>query len=260
MNAETIADCMKLSFADTPFPAVVRQLVGAGVHAYTADLIALRNTYYGADRESVDEPLPLDPSPPIAGAFDATRRGGGRARCPARRDRLCRVPARDHAGRLRQLPRLHRRPQGDLFRPRRRFPHRAFPAGAGKLTRLTPASGGAARTIAPGRARIQRSTVALTAVMSASTSACASPVFGTVERRLADQAEMRAVRCARRAPARRRSRSAARAAPAPARSSRRGRRTARRCRHSSSGRPACRDARPLRAPRTGAPRAERPSG
>lgn len=70
MNSETIADCMKLSFADTPFPGVVRRLADAGVHAYTADLIALRNTYYGDDRESVDEPVPLQPSPAVAGIFD----------------------------------------------------------------------------------------------------------------------------------------------------------------------------------------------
>ena len=69
MNSETIIACMKLSFADTPFPAVVQKLAGAGVHAYTADLITLRSTYYGAGRESFDEPMPLEPGP-IAGRFD----------------------------------------------------------------------------------------------------------------------------------------------------------------------------------------------
>ena len=50
MNTATLAECMKLSFADMPFPAVVQKLAGAGVRAYTADLIALRKTYYGEGR------------------------------------------------------------------------------------------------------------------------------------------------------------------------------------------------------------------
>ena len=70
MNTETIVDCMKASFADTPFPVVVQRLAGAGVTAYTADLIALRNTYYDAGGESVDEPMPLTDSPSIAAGFD----------------------------------------------------------------------------------------------------------------------------------------------------------------------------------------------
>jgi uncharacterized protein YbcV (DUF1398 family) len=61
---------MKLSFANTPFPVVVRELSSAGVHAYTADLVALRKTFYGADSESFDEPLPLAQAPAVAQAFD----------------------------------------------------------------------------------------------------------------------------------------------------------------------------------------------
>lgn len=71
MNTDIITECMKLSFADTPFPAVVKKLAGAGVHSYTADLVQLRNTYYGAGRETQDEPLPLTESPEIADTFDA---------------------------------------------------------------------------------------------------------------------------------------------------------------------------------------------
>jgi uncharacterized protein YbcV (DUF1398 family) len=71
MNTETIAECMRLSFADTPFPAVVGKLAGAGVHAYTADLIALRNTYYDGNAASFDEALPLMSSPAIAPKFDS---------------------------------------------------------------------------------------------------------------------------------------------------------------------------------------------
>ncbi len=72
MNTEGINACVKLSFADTPFPTVVQKLVELGVHAYTADLIARRKTFYGADRESYDESMPLDTSP-IAVRFDGER-------------------------------------------------------------------------------------------------------------------------------------------------------------------------------------------
>src|SRR5262249_47851030 len=73
MNTDIIAECMNLSFADTPFPQVVKNLVGAGVRAYNADLTKLRSTYYGADGGSYDETLPLSAAPPIAGAFDKDR-------------------------------------------------------------------------------------------------------------------------------------------------------------------------------------------
>ena len=71
MNTATIAECMILSFADTPFPQVVQRLVGAGVKSYNADLIKLRNTYYDAGSEAFDEPLPLKDGPAIASAFDS---------------------------------------------------------------------------------------------------------------------------------------------------------------------------------------------
>lgn len=70
MNTETIAECMKASFADTPFPVVVQKLAGAGVTGYNADLIALRKTYYNGGAESIDEPMPLTQAPAIAAAFD----------------------------------------------------------------------------------------------------------------------------------------------------------------------------------------------
>lgn len=70
MNTATIAECMTLSFADTPFPQVVHRLAGAGVNAYTADLIKLRNTYYDAGGAAFDEPLPLKDGPAIASVFD----------------------------------------------------------------------------------------------------------------------------------------------------------------------------------------------
>jgi uncharacterized protein YbcV (DUF1398 family) len=71
MNTETVVECLKLSFADTPFPVVVGKLAGAGVHAYTADLIALRSTYYGLGTERMDEAVPLADSPAIPDAFDS---------------------------------------------------------------------------------------------------------------------------------------------------------------------------------------------
>ena len=37
MNTDIIAECMSLSFANTPFPEIVRKLADAGVSSYTAD-------------------------------------------------------------------------------------------------------------------------------------------------------------------------------------------------------------------------------
>jgi uncharacterized protein YbcV (DUF1398 family) len=70
MNTQTIADCMKASFADTPFPVVVRTLAGAGVHGYRADLLKLRNTYYDDASGAFDETLPLSDAPAIGAHFD----------------------------------------------------------------------------------------------------------------------------------------------------------------------------------------------
>jgi uncharacterized protein YbcV (DUF1398 family) len=70
MNTDTIVECMKLSFADTPFPQVLQRLVGAGVTSYNADLVKLRNTYYGSGGDAYDEALPLREGPAIAPAFD----------------------------------------------------------------------------------------------------------------------------------------------------------------------------------------------
>jgi uncharacterized protein YbcV (DUF1398 family) len=70
MNTQTIAECMKLSFADTPFSKIIPQLAGAGVASYTADLVKLRNTYYGDGAEAFDEALPLREGAAIAPAFD----------------------------------------------------------------------------------------------------------------------------------------------------------------------------------------------
>lgn len=70
MNVQTISECMKLSFTDAPFPAVVAKLAGAGVAAYAADLIALRKTYYDTGTETLDKAMPLVDGPAIARTFD----------------------------------------------------------------------------------------------------------------------------------------------------------------------------------------------
>jgi uncharacterized protein YbcV (DUF1398 family) len=75
MNTETIEQCMKQSFADTPFSKIIPQLAGAGVTSYTADLVKLRNTYYDAGSSAFDEALPLNGGPVIAPSFDATTVG-----------------------------------------------------------------------------------------------------------------------------------------------------------------------------------------
>lgn len=70
MNTEIINECLRASFADTPFPVVVQTLARAGVTGYNSDLIKLRKTYYGSGAESVDETLPLMDIPTIAAQFD----------------------------------------------------------------------------------------------------------------------------------------------------------------------------------------------
>ncbi len=70
MNTDTIAECMKLSFASTPFPQVVQKLAGAGVRSYDADLVRLRKTYYDEANATAEEAMPLKPSPAIATGFD----------------------------------------------------------------------------------------------------------------------------------------------------------------------------------------------
>jgi uncharacterized protein YbcV (DUF1398 family) len=71
MNTEVIAECMKQSFADTPFSKIIPKLADAGVTSYTADLVKLRNTYYDAGGEGFDEALPLKDGPAIAVSFDS---------------------------------------------------------------------------------------------------------------------------------------------------------------------------------------------
>jgi uncharacterized protein YbcV (DUF1398 family) len=69
MDHTVIGECMRLSFADTPFPQIVSRLGAAGVRAYRADLIRLENSYYGEGDEAYDHVLPLPDRPTIAGEF-----------------------------------------------------------------------------------------------------------------------------------------------------------------------------------------------
>lgn len=73
MDTRTLEACMAASFADTPFPVVVRRLAAAGVTSYAADLVTLRKTYYDAGKQSHDERVPLTDAPDIAPAFDSDR-------------------------------------------------------------------------------------------------------------------------------------------------------------------------------------------
>ena len=71
MNTDAIAACMRASLADTPFPEIVARLAGAGVRAYSADLVTLRTSYYDGETEAADESIPLENAPAIADAFDS---------------------------------------------------------------------------------------------------------------------------------------------------------------------------------------------
>jgi uncharacterized protein YbcV (DUF1398 family) len=73
MDTQVLEQCMVASFANTPFPAVVARLAENGVTSYTADLMALRKTYYNSGSRSHDEAMPLADPPAIASAFDSER-------------------------------------------------------------------------------------------------------------------------------------------------------------------------------------------
>jgi uncharacterized protein YbcV (DUF1398 family) len=84
MDTKTITECMRLSFADTPFPQVVGKLAAAGVRSYRADLIRLAKAYYGRDSETHDCTMPLQDVPTVpvrfqeaevSGAVHAIQRG-----------------------------------------------------------------------------------------------------------------------------------------------------------------------------------------
>ena len=117
---------MKASFADTPFPQVVQRLVGADVTSYTADLVKLRNTYYGAAAEAYDEALPLRDGPAIAPKFNSTT-VAATVKSIQRGEIGYAEFLRRIMGAGCSLRGIHLGPQGDVFRPRWRVLHRAVP-------------------------------------------------------------------------------------------------------------------------------------
>jgi uncharacterized protein YbcV (DUF1398 family) len=69
MDKQIIDECMRESFADKPFAQVVMRLAGAGVRAYRADLIKLRNTYYDDGRDAHDHATPYREPPEVSARF-----------------------------------------------------------------------------------------------------------------------------------------------------------------------------------------------
>jgi uncharacterized protein YbcV (DUF1398 family) len=69
MDRTEIGECTKMSFADVPFPEVIKRLGGAGVRSYRADLVRRHTLYYGGDGETYDSPLPLTEAAPVGDDF-----------------------------------------------------------------------------------------------------------------------------------------------------------------------------------------------
>lgn len=53
-----------------PFPAIVADLVGAGVESYHVDYVARRKTFYGADGDLTVVAIDYEGLPPVAADFD----------------------------------------------------------------------------------------------------------------------------------------------------------------------------------------------
>jgi uncharacterized protein YbcV (DUF1398 family) len=70
MDKTEISECTKMSFANVPFPEVIKRLGGAGVRSYRADLVRRHTLYDGGGGETYDSPLPLTEAPPIGDAFE----------------------------------------------------------------------------------------------------------------------------------------------------------------------------------------------
>ena len=127
MNSETIAECMRLSFADTPFPVVVGELASAGVAAYTADLDRRCAKHTTSRRGKSDEAMRSPTSRHRSGlraAVEASVRAI-QQKTPAMRNfsvrscgRVARATASSSAGAKR------------CIRPRGRFLYRTVPDGA----------------------------------------------------------------------------------------------------------------------------------
>ncbi len=135
MDTQVLEQCMAASFANTPFPAVVARLAENGVTSYTADLMALRKTYYNSGSRSHDEAMPLADPPAIASAFDSERVAATVKAIQRSEIGYAEFLRRIMAGRLLALRGVHRRPQGHVFRPRRRVLHGELSAaGVGEFS------------------------------------------------------------------------------------------------------------------------------
>lgn len=69
IDPAVIEECTRLSFEGAGFPEVVRRLGAAGVERYTADLVRLEKTYYGASGDTIADALPLEDPPAIGAGF-----------------------------------------------------------------------------------------------------------------------------------------------------------------------------------------------
>ena len=71
MNAQIITETARKTLAGTiSFPAVVGQLLAAGVEYYHVDYVGMRQTFYSADGDVVVTPINYEGLPPVAAGFD----------------------------------------------------------------------------------------------------------------------------------------------------------------------------------------------
>lgn len=72
MNTEIITQASVATLTGTaPFPAIVGQLIAAGVEYYHVDYVGLKKTYYGTGGGTVVTPIPYENLPPVGDDFDA---------------------------------------------------------------------------------------------------------------------------------------------------------------------------------------------
>lgn len=72
MNTQIITETARKTLEGTmSFPAVVGQLLAAGVEYYHVDYISMKKTFYGAEGDAVVTPINYEGLPPVAADFDA---------------------------------------------------------------------------------------------------------------------------------------------------------------------------------------------
>jgi uncharacterized protein YbcV (DUF1398 family) len=70
MDTAKIAECSRRSFANTPFPLIVPELISAGVRSYRVDLLGHRSAYYDRNSAVYEHGHPDAGMHPVADAFD----------------------------------------------------------------------------------------------------------------------------------------------------------------------------------------------